>query len=76
MTLAMVGAPPSQRGSVAGTFSAFIDLGFGLGPITLGVIAAHFGYADAFLASGLVALAGLALLRLTRRSLGGGQPAA
>ena len=36
-------AKPSERGAAAGTASAFIDLAFGFGPITLGVVASAYG---------------------------------
>ncbi len=53
-------AGPSERGAAAGTASIFLDLGIGLGPILLGVIADGSGIPWAFgLASG-VALVGAA----------------
>jgi MFS family permease len=67
MSLAIGGAPPSERGWVIGTFTAFIDLGFGLGPVALGVVAAGIGYRGTFLTGAAVAAAGLLLL-LTLRS--------
>jgi MFS family permease len=67
MSLAIGAAPPSERGWVIGTFTAFIDLGFGLGPIVLGVVAAEVGYRGTFLAGAGVAATGLLLL-LTRRA--------
>jgi predicted MFS family arabinose efflux permease len=36
-------AKPSERGAAAGTASAFIDLGFGIGPIALGLVADGLG---------------------------------
>lgn len=69
MSLAIGAAPPSERGWVIGTFTAFIDLGFGLGPVVLGVVAAGVGYRGTFLTGALVAAAGLILL-LTWRSSG------
>jgi MFS family permease len=65
MMLALRGAPASQRGAVIGTFTAFVDLGFGIGPATLGVVSEAFGYRGLFLAAAAVAAGGLALL-LTR----------
>lgn len=69
MSLAIGTAPPSERGWVIGTFTAFIDLGFGLGPVVLGLVAARVGYRGTFLTGALVAAAGLMLL-LTQRSSG------
>jgi MFS family permease len=62
MSLAIGGAPASERGWVIGTFTAFIDLGFGLGPVLLGVVAAGVGYRGTFLTGAAVAAAGLMLL--------------
>lgn len=64
MTLAVRGAPPHERGAVVGTYSAFVDLAFGAGAVSLGVVAHSFGYPETFAVSAVVALAGLALLRL------------
>jgi predicted MFS family arabinose efflux permease len=62
MTLAMRGVPAAERGSLVGTFTAFVEVSFGLGPVLLGFVAAGFGFRGAFLAGGLVALCGLLLL--------------
>ncbi len=51
-------ASPSQRGVASGTASAAIDLGLGLGPILLGLVAAPFGIPWAFGVGAGVALAG------------------
>jgi MFS family permease len=67
MSLAIGSAPPTERGWVIGTFTAFIDLGFGLGPVILGGVAASVGYRGTFLTGAAVAAAGLLLL-LTRSS--------
>lgn len=63
--LAVEGVPASERGAVMGTTSAFLDLGFGLGPATLGFVAASVGRGGAFLAGAAVAAAGLALVLAT-----------
>ena len=62
MSLAVGAAPSSERGSAVGTFTAFVDLAFGVGPATLGAAAEYGGYRAAFLVGGGVAFAGLALL--------------
>lgn len=62
MTLAMRGVPGSERGSLVGTFTAFVEVAFGLGPVFLGFVAEGFGFRGAFLAASVVALAGLLLL--------------
>ncbi|MDQ3914281.1 MAG: MFS transporter [Actinomycetota bacterium] len=67
MSIAVRGAPASERGAVVGTFTAFFDLAFGLGAVTLGAVASRFGYAGSFRVAGLVALGGLGLLYLYAR---------
>lgn len=64
--LAVHGVAPDERGSVMGTTSAFLDLALGLGPATLGFVAASYGRQGTFLAGAAVALAGLALVVITR----------
>jgi MFS family permease len=64
--LAVQGIPANERGSVMGTTSAFLDVGFGLGPATLGFVAAGFGRGGTFLAGSIVAGAGLVLVIATR----------
>ncbi len=53
-------ARPSERGAAAGTVSAFLDLGLGLGPILMGVIADGMGIDWAFGAAAGIAVAGSA----------------
>lgn len=71
MSLAVRSAPASERSAVVGTFTAFIDLAFGLGPVTLGLVARSFGYQAVFLAAAAVAGAGLLLLLRRPAALGG-----
>jgi predicted MFS family arabinose efflux permease len=73
-TLALQGIPASERGAVMGTTTAFLDLGFGLGPATLGFVAATVGRGGTFLAGAAVAAAGLVLVVAT--NLGRGDRAA
>jgi MFS family permease len=65
-SLAVAGIPPDERGAVMGTTSAFLDLGFGLGPATLGFVAAAAGRGGTFLVGAAVAAAGLVLVIATR----------
>jgi MFS family permease len=62
MSMAIRRAPDSERASVVGTFTSFFDLGFGLGPLAMGLVAAAFDYQAVFLASAAVAAGGLWLL--------------
>jgi MFS family permease len=64
--LAVADVPPNERGAVMGTTSAFLDLGFGLGPATLGFVAAGVGRGGTFLVGAAVAVAGLVLVIATR----------
>jgi MFS family permease len=54
--------PAHERGSAAGTTTIFIDLGFGGGPLLLGLIAARGGIPIAFVVAAAVTAAGGALL--------------
>ena len=60
--LAVSGVPANERGAVMGTTSAFLDLGFGLGPATLGFAAAAVGRSGTFLVGAAVAVAGLVVV--------------
>jgi predicted MFS family arabinose efflux permease len=51
-------ASPSQRGAALGTASAFIDLGFGGGPVLLGLVANEAGIPAAFVAGAMIAAIG------------------
>ena len=65
-TLTTLSVPPAERGAALGTFSAFLDLGFGAAPVVLGFIAQAAGFNGVFLASAVVAASGLLLLAATR----------
>jgi MFS family permease len=67
MTLALRGTAPAERGTVLGTFGAFVDVAFGLGPASLGFVGDALGYGGLFLTAAVVASAGLALLLLAYR---------
>lgn len=55
-------APSSERGAALGTFSLFIDLAFGVGPIAMGAVAASSTTPIAFLSAAAVALVGAGIL--------------
>ena len=54
--------PAHERGSAAGTTTVFIDLGFGGGPLLMGLIAAQGGIPAAFVVAAAITAAGAALL--------------
>jgi len=62
MTLAVAGTSAGERSSVIGTFTAFLDIGFGIGPLSLGVVAQALGYRAVFLAGAGFAVIGIAVL--------------
>ena len=70
MMLALQDVPAHERGSVMGTVSMSIDLAFGLGPATLGVVAAATGRGGLFLVAAGVAAVGLVLVVASTRRLG------
>jgi MFS family permease len=62
MTLAINGAPASERSSVVGTFTAFTELGFAVGALSLGAIASAVGYDGMFIVCAVGPLLGTLLL--------------
>ena len=68
MVLALRGTSARERGAVLGTFTAFVDLAFGLGPASLGFVATAGGYGSVFLAASGIAVVGFTLLFLRTRS--------
>jgi MFS family permease len=60
--------PPAERGAASGTASVFIDLGFGLGPMLVGVVAAQADIPAGFAATTAIALAAVALLAASSRA--------
>jgi MFS family permease len=66
MTLALQRAPARERGAVAGTVTAFVDLAIASGAVALGGVADLGGYPSVFLASAAVAAAGLVVVERLR----------
>jgi len=62
MTLAVNSAPASERSSVVGTFTAFTELGFAVGALSLGAIASAVGYDGVFVVCAIGPLIGTLLL--------------
>jgi MFS family permease len=71
MAMAVRAAAPHQRAGVVATMTIFIDLGFGLGPLTAGGAAAAIGAQWGFAALACVVSLGLAVLAVTGRSRDG-----
>jgi MFS family permease len=59
MTLAVSAAPAAQRSGVVGTFSAFADLGFAVGAVSLGAVDSAAGATGVFAVAACAAAAGL-----------------
>ena len=69
LAVAVARVDETERGSVVGTSSAFLDLSFGIAPASLGIVAAASGYPAAFLVGAGVALAGAVVVAGRRASL-------
>jgi len=69
VAVAVARADETERGSVVGTASLFLDLSFGLAPAVLGVMAGVTGYGGTFVVSAVVAAAGAVLLVTRREAL-------
>jgi MFS family permease len=73
MSCAVGLVPAAERGSVLGTTSAFLDLGFGIGPVVLSLLvveaAGAAGFGAVFLFCAAVAGAGAILMAARRRDL-------
>ena len=62
MTLAVNAAPAGERSSVVGTFTAFTELGFLIGSLSLGAIASSVGYDGVFVVCAVGPLLGALVL--------------
>ena len=69
-TAVFTAVPEAERGAASATLSAAIDIGLGLGPILLGVVAETGGIPAAMALGCLVAAAGAAWTRVLRRAPG------
>ncbi|MCA1727595.1 MAG: MFS transporter, partial [Actinobacteria bacterium] len=76
MTMAVATSPESERSSTIATFTAFVDLGFGLGPAAAGGVVALFGNRAAFVAGAVSAVIGFAILRTRPEVRSPGDPGA
>ena len=62
MAITVNAVPDAERAAVVATFTMFFEVGGAVGGLLLGPIADSAGYQGAFLAGGLIALAGLPML--------------
>ena len=69
VALAVARVDETERGTVVGTTTAFVDLSFGLSPAILGLAVGTIGFGGIFLVSAVIALGGSVLLGLLRDSL-------
>jgi MFS family permease len=69
LALAVARVDETERGTVVGTTTAFVDLSFGISPAILGLAAGAVGFAGTFLVSAIVALGGFVLLVIRRQSI-------
>jgi MFS family permease len=69
VALAVARVDETERGTVVGTTTAFVDLSFGMSPAILGVAVGTIGFGGIFLVSAVIALCGSLLLGALRDSL-------
>jgi MFS family permease len=69
LTLAVSRVDETERGTVVGTASAFLDLSFGFAPAVLGIVAANVGFGGAFLVGAAASAIGLVLLVARRATV-------
>jgi MFS family permease len=69
LSLAVSRVPPTERGTVVGTATVFLDLVFGLAPVALGFVADARGYGTTFIVSAVLAAIAAGLLAARRSSL-------
>ena len=59
----------TERGSVVGTTTAFVDLSFGIAPAVLGFLAGSIGLGGAWIVSAVIAALGAGVLAVRRHAL-------
>ena len=69
VSLAVARVDETERGTVVGTTTAFVDLSFGLAPALLGLAVGAIGFGGIFVVSAVIALGGSVLLGLVRNAL-------
>jgi MFS family permease len=76
LALAVSLVPASERGTVVGTATLFLDVAFGVAPVALGAVANRAGYAPTFVVSAALALSAAGLLAVWGRGLAQRRPIA
>jgi MFS family permease len=76
LALAVSRVPPTERGTVVGTATVFLDVVFGMAPVALGFVADATSYGATFLVSSALAVVAAVLLLTRRDSLERPLPAA
>ncbi len=69
LALAVARVAETERGTVVGTTTAFVDLSFGLAPAILGLAVGAIGFGGTFVVSAVVAFGGSVLLAVRRNTL-------
>ena len=69
VALAVGRVDETERGTVVGTTTAFVDLSFGMSPAILGLAVGTIGFGGIFVVSAVIALGGSLLLGVLRDSL-------
>jgi MFS family permease len=76
MTIVVSGAPAAQRSAAVGSFTAAADVGYAIGAVSLGAVAAGAGYRGVFAVAAVVVACGLLPLTRIPRASGVLAPAA
>jgi MFS family permease len=69
VALAVARVDETERGTVVGTTTAFVDLSFGLAPAILGLAVGTIGFGGTFVVSAAIAFAGSVMLAILRGAL-------
>ena len=69
LALVVARVPPTERGTVVGTATIFLDVAFGVAPVVLGLIANRAGYGPTFVVSAVLAAFAAVLLFVRRGTL-------
>jgi predicted MFS family arabinose efflux permease len=68
MMIVVSAAPEAERSEAVGSFTAFADLGYALGAVSLGAVAAAAGYSGVYAVAAILVAAGLLPLSRVRHA--------